>query len=158
MDQQKVCKGGHILEIWRDKRDCYIFRNRSVERGRNERIRKRQTESLRRSSTTCASSRKIPELVSIFQEKKMKSQCELKVKIRRDDKLFKMSAANYIKQFITTFFLYLSLPTPVMNVLRFRYLRIIALLPRRNASALLFVTTCHGDETRNSATIWFHSR
>ena len=85
MDRQKVCKGGHILEIWQDKRDCYIFRNRSVERGRNERIRKRQTESLRRSSTTCAASRKIPELVNIFWEKKIKikSQCEMKVKTGR---------------------------------------------------------------------------
>ena len=47
----------------------------------------------------------------------------MKVKDRRDDKLFKMSVANYIMQFITTFFLYLSL-------------RITVLLPRRNASVL----------------------
>ena len=39
----------------------------------------------------------------------MKRQCEMTVKERQEANLFNMSAANYSKQFITTFVLYLSL-------------------------------------------------
>ena len=72
----------------------------------------------------------------------------MKVKDRRDDdKLFKMRAANYIKQFITTFFLYLSLrSTDSSNALQYRYLRIIVHLPWRNASALCNNVSWRRDE------------